>query len=142
MRGEDANGRRAVGALVRDLIDEAAALVRGEARLARIEATRTATAVSRGTAFVALGSVFAILGLFSLVLGVILLAGDQWLPGDLYWLAALIVVVATGGVAIFLVKRGLARLSPSHIAPLETAASVKENASWVKRQLTSGGTSR
>lgn len=133
---DGANGRRGIGTLLRDLVEESASLVRGEARLAKLEASRAASAIGRGVAFVALGSVLMILGAVALVIGVILLFGDQWLPADRYWLAALIVLVVTGVAAALLAKRGLAQLSPSRVG-VETAATLKENASWMKQQLTS-----
>ena len=142
MTVDDTNGRRSLGALLRDLIDESAALVRGEAQLAKLETARAAGAIGRGVAFVALGSVFVILGALALVVGLILLVGDQWLPADRYWLASLVVLGITGAAAAVLAHRGLARVSPSHVAPIDTAATLKENASWVKQQLTSGATSR
>jgi hypothetical protein len=138
----DGNGRRAFGTLVRDLVDETVALVRGEARLAKIEASRAASAIGRGTALVALGSAFVILGGLALLIGFILLIGDQWVPADRYWLAALIVLIITGGLAALFASRGRARLAPSHLAPIDTAATLKENVSWVKQQLKSGTTSR
>jgi hypothetical protein len=140
--GVDGNGRRAFGTLLRDLVDEAAALIRAEARLARLEAKRTVNAIGRGTTFVALGSAFLLLGALALILGVILLVGDQWLPADRYWLAALIVLVITAGVAALFASRGRARLAPSHLAPTDTAATLKENATWVKQRLTSATTSK
>jgi membrane protein implicated in regulation of membrane protease activity len=138
----DGNGRRAFGTLVRDLVDETARLVRGEARLAKLEVARAGGAIGRGALFVAFGSVFLMLGALALLVGLILIVGDQWLPADRYWLAALIAFVITAGVAALFASRGRARLSPSHLAPRQTAATLKENASWVKQQLKSGTTSK
>jgi uncharacterized membrane protein YqjE len=142
MPADGRNGRRPLGTLVRELVDESATLVRGEARLASMEIARAGSAIGRGAGLVAMGSVLVILGALSLVVALVLLVGDQWLPADRYWLAALIVFVVTGAVAAVLAIRGRARLAPSHIAPVDTAATLKENASWVKQQLTSGATSK
>ncbi len=111
MAAGGANDRRGVGTLLRDFVEESAALARGEARLAKLEVAHTARAISRGVAFVALGSVFVILGSLAFVVGVILLAGDQWLPSDRYWLAALVALGLTGTAAVALARRGLAQLS-------------------------------
>src|SRR5205085_1125194 len=62
----------------------------------------------------------------TLLIAVILLIGDQWLPRDLYWLAALIVAVISGGVAAWFTKQGLALLSPAQLAPDETVTSIRE----------------
>jgi uncharacterized membrane protein YqjE len=142
MSHDGRDGRRGIGALLRDLAEGSAALVRGEVRLAKVELGEAASGIGRGTAFVAIGAVFALLGVLALITGVVLLVGDQWLPADLYWVAALIVLVITGAIAAWLAKRGLALLSPSQLAPQETMATLKEDREWVKQQLTSVATSR
>jgi uncharacterized membrane protein YqjE len=136
------NGQRGVGALLRDLAEGSAGLVRSEITLARLEAGEVASSLARGSAFMAIGGVLALLGTLSLFAGVILLIGDQWLSRDRYWLAALIVTVLTGVVAAVLAKRGLSHLAPSALKPDETVETLKEDREWVKRQLTSGATSR
>jgi len=136
------NGRRGVGALLRDLAEGSGALVRSEITLARLEAGEIASRLARGSAFMAIGGVLALLGTLSLFAGVILLIGDQWLSRDRYWLAALIVTVFTGVVAAVLAKRGASHLTPSALKPDETVETLKEDREWVKRQLTSGATSR
>src|SRR5678815_3639825 len=102
------NGRRSIGALLRDLAEGSATLMRSEVRLAQIEIGTAVAGLSRGTALVATGGVLAFLGSLSLIAGVVLLIGDQWLPGNLYWVAALIVFVIASAVAMWLAKRGIA----------------------------------
>ena len=136
-----ADGRRGLGALLRDLAEGSAELVRGEVRLARLELGAVAGATGRGTAFVATGGVLLLLGTLAAFTGLVLLIGDQWLPRDLYWLAALLVALITGGVAAWLAMRGRAALSPSALAPHETVATLKEDKEWLKQRLTSGATS-
>jgi uncharacterized membrane protein YqjE len=133
---------RSFGELLRDLAHGGAQLLRDEFRLARIELTSIAGASARGTAFVALGAVLLLLGGLTLASGVVLLIGDQWLPRDRYWLAALIALVITGSLAGWFAKRGLAQLSPLRLAPDDTIETLKEDKEWLKRQLTSGATSR
>jgi uncharacterized membrane protein YqjE len=141
MRAGENGGRSGIGGLLRELAEGGTALVRQEVRLARLEVGEVALTVGKGTAFVALGGVLALLGGLSLLAGIILLIGDQWLPRDQYWLAALIVVVLTGGIAAWLVRRGKKALSPRELMPDETVATLKEDKEWLKRQLTSGATS-
>jgi drug/metabolite transporter (DMT)-like permease len=136
------NGRRGIGALLRDLAGGSATLVRGEVRLAKIEVGAAVSGIGKGTALVAMGAVLALLGGLSLLAGVVLLIGDQWLPADLYWVAALIVLVVAGCVAAWFANRGIAHLSPRRLAPDETAATLKEDAEWLKQRRTSGATSR
>lgn len=120
------NGRRSLGTLVRELADESAGLVRNEVRLARIETVEAVTGIGRGSALVAAAAVLALLGVLATLAGLILLIGDQWLPRDMYWLAALVVAVIAGAVAAWFTKQGLARLSPKALAPDETVATIKE----------------
>lgn len=141
MAVEEMDGRRGVGALLRDLAEGSANLVRNEVTLARLELAGMAKAVGRGTGMVATGGVLALLGVLSLLAGVIMLAGDQWLR-DRYWLAALIVTVISAALAAWFAKRGMSLLSPKQLAPDQTVATLKEDKEWLKRQLTSGATSR
>ena len=120
------DGRRGLGTLLRELAEGSAALVRSEIRLARVEIADALGAIGRGAAFTGMGAVLALLGGLSLLAGLILLVGDQWLPRDLYWLAALIVVVITGGLAAWFAKRGMALLSPKDLAPDETLTTLRE----------------
>ena len=120
------NGRPSVGTLLRDLAEGSVALIRGEVRLARIETVDALGGVTRGAALVATAAVLALLGALALFAGVILLIGDQWLPRELYWLAALVVVVLTGGIAVLFLKRGLALLTAEALVPDETVETLRE----------------
>jgi len=124
--GVHENGRRSVGALLRDLAKGGVALVRNEIRLARIETVDAMNGIGRGSALVATAAVLALLGGLALLAGLILLIGDQWLPRDLYWLCALIVVLITGAITGWFAKRGLALLAPSQLAPDETVTTLRE----------------
>ena len=120
------DGRRGLGTLLRELAEGSATLVRSEIQLSRVEITDALGAMSRGAALTGMGAVLALLGVLSVATGLILLIGDQWLPRDLYWLAAFIVVVITGGLAAWFAKRGLALLSPKNLAPSETVQTLRE----------------
>jgi uncharacterized membrane protein YqjE len=124
--GEHQNGRRSVGALLRDLAEGGVGLVRNEVRLARIETVEALNGIGRGSALVAVAAVLALLGGLAFLAGLILLVGDQWLPRDLYWLAALIVVVITGALAGWFARNGLALLTPAELAPRETVTTIRE----------------
>ena len=139
MNGRD--GNRGIGVLLRDLVEGGVTLVRDEVRLARLEVAEIVAGIGRGTAFVAVGTVLMLLGGLSLIAGIVLLMGDQWLPADLYWVAALIVLLITGGLAMWLAKHGLALVSPSRLAPQQTVTTLKEDKEWLKQRLTSGATS-
>jgi len=141
MAVEARDGRRSIGALLRDLAEGSATLVRSEVRLAKIEVGEAVSAIGTGTALVATGAVLALLGGLSVLAGIVLLIGDQWLPADLYWVAALIVFLITGGLAAWFAKHGLAIVSPSQLEPRDTMTTLKEDKEWLKQRLTSGATS-
>jgi hypothetical protein len=128
------NGRRGVGALLRDLAEGSAELVRGEVRLARAELGALASGAGRGTAFIATGGVLLLLGSLAMLTGLILLIGDQWLPRDLYWIAALLVAVIAGGAAAWLAFRGRAALSSSALTR-ETVSTLKEDKEWLTQRM-------
>ena len=136
-----ANDGRGIGTLVRELADGSAAMIRGEARIARMEIGGVVKGISLGTGFIAIGGVLALLGGLSLLAGVILLIGDQWLPRDLYWVAALLVLLVSGGIAFMFFKKGMSMLSPASLAPDQTVETLKEDKEWLKRRMTSGATS-
>jgi uncharacterized membrane protein YqjE len=141
MAVEARDGRRSIGALLRDLAEGSATLVRSEVRLAKIEVGEAVSAIGTGTALVATGAVLALLGGLSVLAGIVLLIGDQWLPADLYWVAALIVLLISGAVAAWFAKRGMSHFSPRQLAPDETATTIKEDVEWLKQRRTSGATS-
>jgi len=130
-----------IARLLHDLAEETLDLVKAELRLTRIEVTRSIEAIGLGTAFLATACVLAMLGVLSLLAGIVLLVGDQWLPADRYWLAALIVMVITAVTGVVIAKRGFSLLAPRNVLPVETAKTLKEDTQWLKRQLTSSATS-
>ena len=141
MDGRSENGQMPpLGALLRDLAEGSSSLIRQEMRLARLELTEMLGAMVTGGTLIVSGSVFALLGGLSVLIGIILLGADQWLR-DRYWLAALIVLVVAGALALFFMSRGMALLSPKQLAPEETVATLKEDTAWLKQRLTSGATS-
>ena len=135
------DGRRGLGDLLRDLAEGSAELVRGEVRLARLELGTAASAAGKGTGFIAVGGVLLLLGTLATFTGLVLLIGDQWLPRDLYWVAALIFVILTGALAFYFVRKGQRHLTPQQLTPDQTVATLKEDKEWLKQQLTSGATS-
>jgi hypothetical protein len=132
--GPDTEGR-GFGALLKDFAENGADLVKYEFRLAKTEAGTLARQLGTGSAAVAAGGVLALVGVLTFVTGLIMLAGDQWLR-DRYWLAALLVTVIAAVTAAVFAKRGLAVLSPGHLAPRQTLATLQEDKEWLKQQRT------
>lgn len=126
---------RSLSALLKDFAEGSAQLIRQEVRLARTEAAELGRHLGSGAAAVASGGVLALVGVLAFIVGLIMLAGDQWLR-DRYWLAALIVLVIAGAVAAIFAKRGLALLSPAHLVPDQTVATLQEDVEWLKQQRT------
>ena len=129
-----------LGALLRELAEGSASLIRQEVRLARLEVAEKLGSLANGAVLIIAGAVLALLGALALLTGLILLAGDQSLR-DRYWLAALIVFAIATVVALAFRSRGMTLLSPKRLAPEETVATLKEDTAWLKQQLTSGATS-
>jgi hypothetical protein len=126
---------RGLGSLLKDFAEGSADLIKHEFRLAKTEAGELGRHLGMGSAAVAAGGVLGLVGALTFVTGLIMLAGDQWLR-DRYWLAALIVAALALGAAAFFAKRGLAVLSPAHLAPVQTVATLKEDKEWLKQQRT------
>jgi hypothetical protein len=132
--------RHGFGTLLRELVEESVNLVRDETHLAKLEVVKALRGIGLGTALSALGAVFLVLGVIALAVGLVLLIGDQWLPSDRYWLAALIIMAATGALAAILAKRGADLVSPVSLAPRQTLTTLSEDKEWMKQQLTSDAT--
>lgn len=135
MTSDPNGGGRSLATLLKDFAEGSAQLIRHEVRLARTEAADLGRHLGGGAAAVASGGVLALVGALAFIVGLIMLAGDQWLR-DRYWLAALIVVVIAGAVAAIFAKRGLALLSPAHLVPDQTVATLQEDVEWLKQQRT------
>ena len=134
------DSRRGFGTLLRTLVEESVTLVRDEVHLAKLEVIKALHGIGLGTILTAAGAVFIVLGALAVAVGLVLLVGDQWLPADRYWLAALIIMVITGALAAVLAKRGVELVKPASIAPRQTLTTLKEDKEWMKQQLTSDAT--
>lgn len=124
---------RTLGDLFGDLTKETSVLVRQEVALAKAELTQKAGRVGRDIGFLAVGGLVLYAGLLAIIAALIIILGTLGLP---WWLSALLVglvVVAIGG---FLVQRGLQALKKEDLTPKQTIQTIKEDAEWVKEQVT------
>jgi membrane protein len=119
---------------VREWTEETVAQLRWEFSVARREVGAIFRALGTGTALAATGAVFGLLGLFTFLTGVVLLIGDQWLPRDRYWLAALAVAVVAALVAWSFARRGMRSLAPRALVPRETVETLRDDATLLKRR--------
>ena len=117
---------RGVGQLLRDVAEDGAHLARQEVHLARIEFAQIARDIGKGTGFAVAAAMLGLLTVQMLVFGIVLLLGDALFRGH-YWIAAFALTAILGGVAFFLLKRGMALLSPTNIKPDQTLATLRRH---------------
>lgn len=123
---------RSIGDLFSELANETGMLIRQEVALAQAEVTRKVTVAGRNAASLAIGGAVgygAFLALLAALVGVL----SYLMP---VWLAALIVAVIVGAVSYFMITAALARLKKADLAPRETVTTLKEDAQWLKKQVT------
>ncbi|MEJ7622374.1 MAG: phage holin family protein [Pyrinomonadaceae bacterium] len=122
---------RSLGDLFGELATETGTLIRQEVSLAQAELTLKATKAGKNIGFLAVGGVVAHTAMLAIVAGVILLLA-QFISA---WLAALLVGLAIGLVAYFLISSALAELKKTDPVPHETIESIKEDAEWLKKEV-------
>ena len=117
---------RGVGQLLREVAEDGAHLARQEVNLARIEFAQIARDIGKGTGLTVAAAMLGLLTVQMLVFGVALLLGDALFRGH-YWIAAFVLTVILGAIAFFLLKRGTALLSPKHMKPEQTLATLRRH---------------
>ena len=115
---------RGVGQLLRQVAEDGAHLAREEVHLARIEFAQIARDIGKGTGLTVAAAMLGLLTVQMLVFGFALLLGDALFHGR-YWIAAFVLTVILGGVAVYLLKRGAALLSPRNIKPEQTLSTFR-----------------
>jgi hypothetical protein len=122
---------RSIGELFSELANETSTLIRQEVALAQTEMTAKLTTVGKNAAFVAAGGAVGFAAFLTLLAAVV--AGlAYFMP---VWLSALVVAVVVGAVAFYLISSSLAALKRANLAPNETVTTLKEDAQWLKRQV-------
>jgi hypothetical protein len=122
---------RPLGELFSDLVNETTTLVRNEVALAKVELTQKATKLGTNIGSLVVGGAIAYAALLAICAAVILLL-DRVMPA---WAAALIVGVAIGAVAWLLIIKAITTLRNMELKPQETVESLKEDAQWIKDQI-------
>lgn len=121
-----------LGELITSLSDDFTQLIRNEIRLARVETMETVSTASRGATMIGAGALVAYAGLILVLIALSILLGQAL---DNYWLSTLIVgavVLIIGAVLLFSGKSAIQKVN---IAPEQTIESLKEDARWVKEQV-------
>lgn len=120
-----------LGDLFSDLAAQTGKLIRQEAALAKSELTDKASAAGKDIGMIAAGAFVGYAGLLAVVAGVVVLLAYA-IP---LWASALVVGLALGIAAFFLVSSGLSHIRSANWAPQESIESIKEDAQWLKNQV-------
>lgn len=131
MATQFAKEERSIGELFTELAGETSTLIRQEVALAQTELTEKAASVGKNIGFLIVGGAIGYAALLA-VLAAIVIGLAAWIPA---WASALIVGVAVGIVGFLMISSALAALKKMNIAPRETVKSLKEDAQWLKNQV-------
>jgi len=123
---------RSIGELFSELAGETSTLIRQEVALAQVEITQKASKAGKNVGYLAVGGFVGYAGLLAIIAGVIL-AMANFMPA---WLAAIIVGAIIGVVSYVLVSSALTELRNMDVTPTETVETIKEDAKWLKNQVT------
>ena len=122
---------RSLGDLFSELASETGTLVRQEVALAQVEMTKKATSVGKNVGYLVVGGAVAYAAALALIAAVII-GLSYFIPA---WAAALIVSVVVGIAAYMMISSALAALKKTDLAPRETVETLKEDAQWLKDQV-------
>jgi hypothetical protein len=132
---------RSLGDLFTELASETSQLVRQEVALAQTEITNKATRVGKQVGFLVVGgavgyaALLVVLAAVTMILARLINYLTNWTDLTSAAIAALIVAAVVGGVAFSLVTSALAKLKETSLSPNQTIESVKEDAEWLKNQV-------
>jgi hypothetical protein len=122
---------RSLGDLFSDLAGETGTLIRQEVALAQVELTQKATKVGKNVGYLVVGGAVAYAALLALLTALIIGLGT--LIG--YGFSALIVGIIVAVAAGILVMSALNALKNVDITPRQTVETIKEDAQWLKDQV-------
>lgn len=126
-----AEEERSLGDLFSELAAETGTLVRQEVALAQVELTQKATSVGKDIGFLVVGGAVGYAALLAFIAAAIIGLAHV-VP---VWAAALIVGAIVGIVAFLMISSALKSLKNTELAPRETVKSLKEDAEWLKDQV-------
>ena len=122
---------RPLSELFSDLVTETSNLVRNEVALARVELTDKASKIGKNVGSLVIGGAVAYAGVLAIGAAVIMLL-SRVMPD---WLAALIVGLIVVCVAWLMISKAITELQKVELKPEATVESVKEDAQWIKDQI-------
>ncbi len=122
---------RSLGDLFSELAGETGTLIRQEVALAQVELTQKATKVGKNVGYLVVGGAVAYAAVLALLTALIIGLGT--IIG--YGFSALIVGIVVAVVAGILVMSALNALKNVDITPRQTVETIKEDAQWLKDQV-------
>ena len=122
---------RPLGELFSDLVSETTTLVRNEVALAKVEITQKITKAGTNIGSLVIGGAIGYAALLAFCAAAILLL-DRVMPA---WAAALIVGAIVACVAWLMISKAITALRNMEMKPQETVESLKEDAQWIKDQV-------
>ena len=132
---------RSLGDLFSELATETSTLVRQEVSLAQTELTQKATNVGKNVGSLAVGGAVGYMALWVILAAVVigLTQFISWLTGwqliTSAWIAATVVGLIVAGVGYVMVTKALDKLKNTDLTPRESVESLKEDAQWLKNQV-------
>jgi hypothetical protein len=123
---------RSIGELFSELANETSTLIRQEISLAQVEMTQKATKAGKNVGFLAAGGAIGYAGLLAIVAGIIM-GLSYFMPA---WLAAIIVGAVIAVASYVLISSALTALKNMEVKPAATVETIKEDARWLKNQVT------
>jgi uncharacterized membrane protein YqjE len=125
---------RSIGELLKRLSEETTRLVHQELELAKAELTEKGRQAGAGAGLFGAAGAIGLLAAAALTACFILVL-DAVMPA---WLAALLVAVVYGVIALVVVKQGQAKMKAAGPpVPEQTIETVKEDVAWAKTQMRS-----
>lgn len=123
---------RSLGELFSDLATETSTLVKQEVALAQTELTLKATKVGKNVGYLVVGGAVGYAALLAFVAALIIGLGQLL---NNYWAAALIVGAIIAVAAVVMIMSALSALKSTSITPTQTVETIKEDAQWLKDQV-------
>jgi MFS family permease len=128
----EVRNERSLGELFAELSREINTLLHQEVQLVKAEVSQKASKTGRNIAILALGGAIAYAAFLAL-LAALIMGLSEFVAG---WLAALLVAIVIGLVGYLLIQKGISELRRVNAMPQRTIESLKEDAEWVRQEVT------
>lgn len=123
---------RSLGDLFSELATETGTLIRHEVALAQSELTEKAARAGKNIGYLAAGGAVAFTAVLALTAAAILIL-SIWMPA---WLSALLIGIVAGIAGYLMISSALEGLRRTDPMPRETIETIKEDAEWLKNEVT------